>query len=220
LFLKVVAVAVVLALLFLAAFALWGERFEGLFSQARCVQWFSRIRPVAWLVAIALLMADLLLPIPATGIMAALGAIYGVWLGAAVGAAGSAMAALTGYWLARLAGRRGIRRIASDEEIERFRAFFDGWGGAGVIISRAMPILPEMLSVLAGLAQMSFRRFLPALLLGTIPTAILFAYIGHAAAEKPTYGVALAIVIPLLIWPVFLRFIRRGSVRPASDPQG
>ncbi len=217
LFLKVFGIAVVLAGLFLAGFALWGEQFEGLFSQERCVQWFTRIRPVAWLAAMGLLLADLLLPVPATGIMAALGAIYGVWLGATIGAAGSALAGLTGYSLARLAGKRGIRFIASDQEIARFGALAEQWGGVGIIISRAMPILPEVLSVLAGLAQMSFRRFLPALLLGTIPTAILFAYIGHAAADQPTYGVALAIVIPLLIWPVFLRFARSAR-SPAPTP--
>ena len=210
--LRIFGVAVALALVFAAGFALWGDCFEKLFSQEKCAEWFREIKPVAWLVAIGLLVADLVLPIPATGVMAALGLVYGVAVGAAVGATGSALAALLGYGLARLAGKKGIRRIAGEDEVERFRAFFDRWGGAGIIVSRVLPILPEVMSVLAGLARMSFWRFLTALLLGTIPVSILFAYVGAAAAEKPWYGVALAVVIPLLLWPAFLYL-----VRPADD---
>lgn len=218
LFLKILGVAVLLALLCLAGFALWGERLGALFSQKECIEWFSRMRPVAWLVAIGLLIADLALPIPATGVMAALGAIYGVAAGAAVAAAGSASAGLVGYGLARLAGKRGVRLIAGEREIERFRAFFDRWGGAGIIVSRTLPILPEVMSVLAGLARMSFWRFVAALLLGTVPVSIFFAYIGRASAGQPWYGVLVAVVLPLLLWPVFLRLIaRRRPSRPCPD---
>ena len=209
--LRILVVAVVLALLFAASFALWGDRFEALFSQEKCVEWFEGARPVAWLIAIGLLIADLLLPIPATGAMAALGAVYGVALGAAIGAAGSMLAGLVGYGLARLAGKKGVRRIASDSEIERFRSFFDRWGGAGVIVSRTLPILPEVMSILAGLARMSFPRFLVALLLGTIPTATLFAWIGAVSKAQPWWGILAAAILPLLLWPVFLWTIRRGE---------
>ena len=211
LFFKVLGIAAALALLFVAGFELWGEQLETLFSQESCVEWFSRTRPTAWLVAIGLLVADLLLPIPATGVMAALGAIYGVAVGAAVGAAGSALAGLLGYGLARLAGKKGIRYIAGEDEVERFRAFFDRWGGAGIIVSRVLPILPEVMSVLAGLAGMRFARFVAALLLGTIPVSILFAYIGSVSAERPWYGMAVAVIIPLLLWPVFLWLVRLGA---------
>ncbi len=208
--LKVLGIAVVLALVLLAAFALWGGSFGQWFGREGCTRWFSETRSVAWLAGICLLLADLLLPIPATGVMAALGAIYGVWLGAAVGVAGSASAGLLGYGLARLAGRKGMRLIADEREIERFRAFFDRWGGAGVIVSRALPVLPEVMAVLAGLARMSFARFAAALLLGTAPVCVFFAWVGSASAEEPWYGVAIAVEVPLLLWPLFLRVVGRS----------
>jgi len=208
-FLKVFAIAVVLALLCLAGFGLWGEQFEKLFGREECVRWFGEIRPVAWLVAIGLLMSDLVLPVPATGVIAALGVTYGTVVGAAVGAAGSLLSALLGYSLARLLGERAVRFLAGEDEIERFRNFFDRWGGAGVIVSRAMPVLPEVMSVLAGLARMSFGRFLVAVLLGTVPASLFFAYLGAASAEEPWYGIVAAALIPLLLWPVFLHFVRR-----------
>ncbi len=208
--LKVLGIAVVLALVVLAAFALWGESFAQWFGREGCTKWFSETRSVAWLAGIGLLLADLILPIPATGVMAALGAIYGIWLGAALGVVGSASAGLIGHGLARLAGRKGMRLIADDEEVDRFRAFFDRWGGVGVIVSRALPILPEVVAVLAGLARMSFARFAAALLLGTVPVCVLFAWVGSASAEEPSYGIGIAVAVPLLLWPFFLRAAGRS----------
>ena len=90
-----------------------------------------------------------------------------------------------------------------------FRAFCDRWGGFAVICSRAMPILPEVVAVLAGLARMRFGRFLASLVLGTVPTAVLFAMIGHVSREAPWYGMVVAVALPLAIWPVFLHTLGR-----------
>jgi len=206
--LKVLAIAVILAALCMLGFELWGEDFERLFSQEACVAYFASIRPWAWAVAIGLLVVDLFLPVPATGVMAALGSVYGPVLGALVGAVGSMLAGLLGYGLARLGGKRLGRVIAGEDEMRRFKAFFDRWGGLAIIVSRVLPILPEVVAVLAGLARMRLRRFLAALALGTVPTATLFAVLGHVSRDEPWYGVIVAVVLPMLVWPVFLRFAR------------
>ena len=215
---KILGLALVLAGLFMAGFALWGGRFESLFNQGACAAWFAEIRPVAWLAAIGLLVADLLLPIPATGVMAALGAVYGVALGAAIGALGSTLAGLAGYGLARLAGRRGVRWIATEAEMDRFRDGFDRWGGYGILISRMTPVLPEVLTILAGLARMRFDRFLTALVLGSLATSLLYAWIGQLVVERPVYGMGIAVVVPLLIWPLVAA--RLGKGRGGRDRAG
>jgi uncharacterized membrane protein YdjX (TVP38/TMEM64 family) len=210
--LKVLGLALALAALFLAGFALWGEAFERLFSQEACVQWFQEIRPYAWAVAIGLLVGDLVLPVPATGVMAALGSVYGAALGAVIGATGSMLSGLAGYGLARWGGKPLARRLADEAELARFQAFFDRWGGWAVILSRMLPVLPEVMAVLAGLARMRFGRFVAALALGTLPTVVLYAWLGHASRDAPWWGMLVAVMIPMLVWPVFLRFVaRRGS---------
>lgn len=218
LLLKVLGIGVVLALACLAGFALWGERFETLFSQEACARWFAEIRPWAWAVAIGLLVADLLLPIPATGVMAALGSVYGPVLGTLVGAVGSGMSAAVAYAAARCGGRRVARWIASDEELARFQALFDRWGGAAVIASRVLPILPEVVALLAGLAAMRPRRFAAAVALGTVPTAALFATLGHLSRDEPWWGVVVAVVLPLALWPLFLRRLNRGRGATRASP--
>jgi uncharacterized membrane protein YdjX (TVP38/TMEM64 family) len=211
--LKVLAVVIVLAALMLAVFALLGGEFERLFSQEACVRWFQESRPWAWAAAILLLVGDLVLPVPATGVLAALGSVYGVFLGTLIGAAGTILSGLTGYALARLGGKRLAGLLADERELERFRAFFDRWGGLAVIVSRIMPILPEVMSILAGLARMGLGRFVVALALGCVPTAALFAYVGYASREEPWWGLALAVGLPLAVWPVFLKVLGRRSVR-------
>jgi uncharacterized membrane protein YdjX (TVP38/TMEM64 family) len=205
---KILFIAMVMGVFFAATFGFWGEHFEIIFSQQACVKWFSEIKPWAWAVGIGLLVADLLLPIPATGIMAALGSVYGVWVGGLVAVTGSCLAGFTGYGLARLAGKRGARLLATDQEIDRFKGVFDRWGGWGIIVSRILPILPEVMTILAGLARMDLKRFSAALLLGTLPTCLLFAFLGHAAQDDPGYGIAAAVALPLLLWPFFLLITR------------
>ncbi len=206
---KVLAVAVVLAAVFMLTFELWGGRFEALFNQEACAAWFASIRPWAWAAAIGLLVVDIVLPVPATGVMAALGAVYGVGLGALVGAAGSAAAGLLGYAVARVGGRRPARWIADETELARFRAFFDRWGGVAIIVSRCLPILPEVTAILAGLAGMRGDRFLAALLAGTLPTAALFAWLGYASRAEPWWGLLVAVGLPLVLWPAVLHVIVR-----------
>lgn len=213
LFAKILAGTLLLALLFAAGFSLWGTQFEILFNQQACVTWFSRIRPYAWLIGIALMTSDLLLPIPATGIMAALGSVYGLWLGTFFSILGSTITGFTGYGLARFTSRKITRHLASQDELDRFHLLFNRWGGAAIIISRIMPIMPEVMVILAGISRMNILRFTLALLLGTVPTSFLFVYLGQATQREPVWGIGMAVVLPLLVWPFFLRFFV-----PAHEP--
>ncbi len=205
--LKITALVFFLAGLFVAGYELWGETFDILFNREACIAWFGSLKGIAWAWGIGLLVSDIVLPVPASGIMAALGNVYGVFIGTLLSIIGSALAGITGYLVARVAGRNATRFLASDEELERFRLLFEQWGGAAIIVSRSLPILPEVMTILAGFAGMGFLRFLTALLLGTVPTSLLFAYIGHMSRSEPGYGITLAILLPVLAWPVFLKFI-------------
>ncbi|MFA5904293.1 MAG: VTT domain-containing protein [Desulfobacula sp.] len=197
-----------LGVIFILVFYLFGSSTEDLLSQDKCIEWFTRIKPVAWLIGILLLVSDIVTPVPATGIMAALGAVYGVVPGAFFSVIGSTGAGLVGYGAARTLGLRGSRWIADEKEIERFKDFFDRWGGYAVILSRATPILPEVISILAGISRMKFSRFFAALLAGTIPTSFLFSWMGSYPGLPYGTGIVLALLVPALLWPVFIRMVK------------
>ncbi len=55
-----------------------------------------------------------------------------------------------------------------------------------------LPILPETVSVHAGLVAMPFARFTVALACGAIPFGFTFTAVGHYGADRPilTFGLA------------------------------
>ena len=121
---KIMLVALALALLSLAAFELCGATLAELFSADAFGERLSAARAYGWLLGMALLLVDLLLPIPATGIMTALGMVYGFWLGWLFAATGSALAGIVGYALVRSGGDALAQRLAKPAELQAFRALF------------------------------------------------------------------------------------------------
>ena len=183
--------------------AIWHEQVDTYFASPEYRDWIFSIKSYAWIIAIVLLIADLLLPIPATPIMAMLGQIYGGFWGGIIGATGSILAGLTAYVLARFTSQKIRNKIASPKELEAFTDFFNKWGAAGIIASRVMPILPEILTLLAGLAKMNFKRFMACLLLGSISAGYFFAYAGDQAGQSSLMLVVLT-GAPILLWILYV----------------
>ena len=74
---RLLAVFVGLALLVLISFAIWGGELEQALSPEAAAAWLRRYGAWAWAVGLGLLVADLVLPIPATAAMGALEQIAG-----------------------------------------------------------------------------------------------------------------------------------------------
>ncbi len=214
---KITLICVGFVAISLTLFAIFGDWFTAQLSEEAMKTWIADARSWAWIVAIALMMSDLVLPIPATPIMAALGIVYGPILGGLIAATGSTLAALLGYGVARWAEGPLLERIADAEEIKRFQHFYDNWGGATIILTRSLPILPEVMSVLAGLAKMHFGRFVIAVLIGAIPTGLFMAWVGHAARESTTTALIAVTIAPVLLWPVYLLIVKWFSPKPAAE---
>lgn len=202
---RLFGIMLLLALIFTVEFVLLSDTFVHIFNQEKLICWFTEAKYYAWIIGIICLILDILLPIPASGVMAALGNVYGIALGSLISFLGSFGAGVTGYVLAWFLGRKGSSFLATNDELERFQKFFNDWGGLAIIVSRIFPILPEIMTILAGLIHMHPVRFVVALILGTLPTSIFFVSLGYFSKEEPILGLAAAIVFPLLIWPFFLK---------------
>lgn len=205
---KFIGLFILISLFFLAGFLAFGDQLEFVFSQEKLTTLFSGMKNSGWLAGILLLISDIVLPIPATGIMAALGATYGVWAGGVFSSIGSICAGLLGYFMARFFDKKYSRWIASETEMAELKTFFDLWGGYAIIISRFLPIMPEAITLMAGFANMKFPRFFIALIAGSIPISFLFASIGVYANIFPGSGIALAILIPAIVWPFIVKIVK------------
>ena len=200
------ALILVLLVAVILPFVLWGELFESSFSLAGARAWMERFGAWAWLAGIGLLIADVGLPIPGTVVMSAMGWMYGWLLGGVISAAGSVLSGAAAYWLCRSLGRPIAVKIAGEDGLEQAHALFEKSGGWLVAVSRWLPVLPEAVACLAGLARMRWRTFWVALLCGSLPLGFAFAAIGDLGHESPAAALALSAVVPVGMWWVARRW--------------
>ena len=197
-----------LAALVLGIWLAWGGAWENQFTLAGSVEWLERAGSWAWAAGIGLLVGDLILPVPSTVVISALGFVYGSLLGGLVASVGLMSAGLAGYGVGRLCGERLARRWLGDRDFEKGRDIFSKGGGWVVAVSRALPILPEVISCTAGLVRMPFRKFLTSLACGSFPMGFLFAAIGNAGHTAPVRAFVLSLVVPGVLWAVASRLNR------------
>src|SRR5262245_11394597 len=159
----------------------------------------------AWAAGIALIWADLVLPVPQTAVIAALGIVYGTLLGGLLGSLGLITGGLLGYGLMLTSARRFAQCFAEPRSLHRMERLFDRGGALAIVLSRSLPYsVPEAMVVLAGLAGMPMRKFTGALTVGSVPTAFAFAAIGAGWADQPILVLTVSYVLPIFLLPVAL----------------
>jgi len=187
---------------------IWGEAFERSFSLVGTLTWLRELGPWAAAAGVGLLVADIALPIPSTIVMSALGATYGFWVGGLLSILGSMLAGLTAYGLARWAGRPAAIWIAGEDSLVRTEELFARGGAWLVLTSRWLPILPEAVACLAGLARMPFRTFFWALMVGSVPLGLTFAWVGTLTEDREGLALALSAGLPIGAWLLSQRWRR------------
>ena len=169
-------------------------------------------------IGIALIWADLVLPIPQTAVIAALGIIYGTLLGGLLGSLGLITGGLLGYGLMRTSARRLAQRFAGPRSLHTMQSLFDRGGAWAIILTRGLSHrVPEAMVFLAGLAGMPMARFTAALTIGSVPTAFVFAAIGAGWADRPILVLAVSYVLPILLLPIALSLMRLRAQRGGAD---
>jgi uncharacterized membrane protein YdjX (TVP38/TMEM64 family) len=147
---RLLVLVLVLGLAAALPFGLAGARMEALLGGEQALIWLSAYGPWAWLAGMLLLAGDLVLPVSATAVMAGLGMLYGPALGGLLGGLGSFAAGALGYLACRAFGRNAARAILGRDGFVRAERWFSAAGGWIVALSRALPILPELVVCMAG----------------------------------------------------------------------
>lgn len=163
----------------------------------------------AWAVGIALLWADLVMPIPQTVVITALGIIYGALFGGLVGSVGLITSGLLGYVLMRTAARRLLQRLVGPRTLRSMENLFERAGAWAIVLTRSLPYsIPEALVFLAGLAGMPLGKFTAAMAVGSVPIAFVFAAIGAGWADQPILALVASYVLPIVLLPIALSLMR------------
>jgi uncharacterized membrane protein YdjX (TVP38/TMEM64 family) len=163
----------------------------------------------AWALGIALIWGDVVLPVPQTAVIAALGIVYGTLLGGLLGSLGLITGGLLGYGLMLTSARRYVQRLVGPKSLHKMESVFDRGGAWAIVLTRSLPYsVPEAIVFLAGLAGMPMRTFTAALTIGSVPTAFAFAAIGAGWADQPILALAVSYMLPIPLLPIALYLMR------------
>ena len=199
--LKIIAV---LALLFASTFII--ANLTGWLSTEQVEIWFQsadQLSPssVAMLV-ILLLFADLFIAVPTLTISILAGYFLGFPLGGASAIIGMILAGLSGYVLSYFNGDLLFKYLIKDSDRRADAVLtFQNYGFIMILMSRAVPIFPEVSACLAGITKMKFPRFLLAWLLSSVPYAIIASYAGSISSiDNPIPAIYTAILLSGTLW--------------------
>ncbi len=162
-------------------------------------------------VIVALLFADLFIAVPTLTVTMFAGFFLGFTYGIIAALSGVMLAGICGYVISYYFGERILNLIIKDQkERDEVQVTFQQHGFIMIVLSRAVPILPEVTACLAGMTRMSFSKFLFAWSLSSIPYVMIAAYAGSISSlENPKPAIFTALLILGTLWIGWYIFRRR-----------
>jgi membrane protein DedA with SNARE-associated domain len=108
---------------------------------------------------------------------------------ALVGIAGNLVGSLLAYWAGAAGGRPLVDRfgrylLIRPHEVDRAHAWFERRGQTAVFVGRLLPVIRTFISLPAGVARMSPRRFTVYTLLGCVPWVFGLVIVGAALGTQ------------------------------------
>jgi uncharacterized membrane protein YdjX (TVP38/TMEM64 family) len=186
--------AAILIAVVVVPFLFFGTQFEAL---SVSLLEAARSKPVIAGAGVALLAADVVLPIPSTVVVAALGALLGAVPGTIVAVAGLTLGCAIGFGLGRLLGHDFALRQLGGSDFGYLSGLFERHGLPILALCRPVPVLAEASIIAAGVLGLPAGKALMVTGLANIGFAGVYATLG-AAAESPL-GFAIAFAASLAI---------------------
>jgi len=193
----------------IAIVALWYYRTPLLVS----LRWFSDLEAVTasirgyglWgpaVLFILFILQTFLAFIPGQALMVASGYVYGFSGGIMITWFSLVLGGQMAFWLARRYGRPFAEKWISPSTLDRWDKSAAGQGIGFYVVTLVMPFFPnDAMCYVAGLGNMSNRRFLVANALGRGIASVLTVVVGAFADQ-----------IPSLIWIAIIAFVVLGIV--------
>jgi len=194
-------------------------KFSGILSVEDIKQIFSNLKSqpsyILGSLIVILLFIDLFIAIPTMTIILLAGYFIGFELALFYTFLGLLSASLTGYFLSRKYGEKVLDKLSSNEQQKlEMKELFNKHGVLVLVLSRAVPMLPEVSSCLAGTCKMTLKRFLLAWSIGTVPYLAVITYAGSISNfDNPMPAITAAVAITLLFWILWLVFIKINKIK-------
>lgn len=177
--------------------------------------------PWGLVVLVVLLILQVFLAfIPGQALMVTSGYLYGFWGGTLVTWISLALGGQLAFWLARHYGRPFASRFVSPEIFERWERVTACQGIGFYTAALVLPVFPnDAMCYVAGLGEISGRRFLAANLLGRLIASLLTAFVGAYGTQIPVavwVGLAIIAALAFLFWKNRSLFQNKAEVSDVS----
>jgi len=155
------------------------------------------------LLSFSFLALDTLLPVPSSLLMILNGKILGPFFGTLVSLVSSLLSSVFGFYLGRSANPY-FDKLFSTQDKAYSNNLFRKFGNTAITISKALPILSEAISFVAGTTSMPFKTFLLYSAIGHFVVSIMYAYLGSFsnAINSGLVTVVIIVFAILLGWVV------------------
>lgn len=202
----------VLLVCVLLPFALWGDALE-----RAAPLWLRAQDASAWLAAfgVALLVVDVVLPVPSSLVAVMLCVALGPLWGGACVAAGAWLSFIVGYGLGRLVPESRLRRWVGPALWDRLRDRASDRALWWISVARPLPVLAEVSALLAGVWRVPPLRAFAHAAAAACVLGVLYggsAWIGRDAPH------IVATVLALLLLPAATWWLHRIVVRRLLSP--
>ena len=175
----VVRLALLPALVATAVLVAWKTGYFDLNHRQQLARWVEEVRqlPGVYMVFVGLLALGIALCLPSNAGTWLAGALFGVWIGAALAIVSGLLATVIGYWMARTIAHKPIRHLFGDHRLLRALRRRDDI--VTLFQLRVIPMAPfAVLTYVAGIAGVSLRRLMAATAIGGVPACLAHAFIG------------------------------------------
>ena len=151
----------------------------------------------------------------AAGAITAKTGILNVWLLIPLLFAAAILGDNTNYFFGRYLGTKVFTRdywFLKRQYIERTQQFYERYGGRTLVIARFVPIVRTFAPFVAGVGDMTYRRFIGYCLGGGIAwvTSLTLAgyFFGQIPIVKNNFEIVVFGIIGISVLPIFVEFVR------------
>lgn len=204
--------AVFTAVLVLSFFLCWGLWRSGFFQAISSPQemqaYIQRFAPYSHFIFFLLQLSSVILaPIPSNLTTLAGGLLFGAIPAFFITTAAVILGSAVVFQLARVLGRPFVERFANSVAIEKYGHIIQRKRDVFLLMAFLFPFFPDdLLCIMAGLTDISFRRFLTLVIIGRPWGLLVAAAVGGSAISIPWWGMVLLGVAGLAIFLFILRY--------------
>jgi len=159
---------------------------------------------------------DTLLPVPSSLLMILNGKILGPFFGTLLSLVSSLLSSAFGFYLGRSANFY-FDRFFTTQDKAYSNNLFRKFGNTAITISKALPVLSEAISFVAGTTAMPFKTFLLYSTIGHLVVSVMYAYLGTFSNTIHSGLVTVLVIVFAVLFSYVVQLVLKNK-HPKNKP--